>query len=134
MATKAFTTKIKIPVSQENTTKILDCLEEQFGTISTCEIDDDELKISNIKNLMNLHKADGTVKLKAKDDGYTQTMTINSSPATAFWVQIAISVLLIFVIGIGIILLPVDIILFFVGKNKLLQSVDQTLKQLKNEF
>lgn len=134
MGMQSFSTKIKVPVTPENKTKILECLEESFSKIATCEIDDDELKVAKVKSFMNLFKAEGTVKLKEKNDSYTVNVSLDCAPSVNFWIQVGISAALVLFAGIGILLFGVDIFLFFFGKSKLVKSVNYALKEAADEF
>ena len=134
MALQEFTTKIKIPVTPENKSKVTECLEEQFGKISVCEQDDNTLKVSKIKTFWNMFTADATIGVKEKEDCFVINTSLNYKPSLNFWIQVAISAALIVAGGVGVLILAVDGFFFFFGKKKLIESFNETLKKVEEEF
>lgn len=129
-----FSAKIKLPVSPENKTRIIQCIEDGFNKIGTCEVDGDEVKVSKINTLLNDFNASCTVKLKEQDDGYTVNASLAYAPSVNFWIGVGISAALVLLGGVGLILFGIDAALFFFGRKKLLGDVGGAFKKVEQEF
>ena len=124
--------KLKCDVSAENTQKIMDSIEEEFGKVaSSVEIDDSEAFVSTIKaGLSNMHKTDAKVNVVEGKDGKSYTIKLNGTSrlTPVFWISVAISVLLFFP------LLIVDAGIVFYNKSQMEKVFDSVLNAIKNEI
>ena len=124
MANELISQKIKLPVSPENKAKLLECIEDEFNKIGCCVVDDDEIKVTKIKSMLNLIEASAAVTLKEKEGNYAVYVALVYKPTIIFW--------------LGTILLCclwiIVLVLFCVGKNKLIESVNNAMKNVEQEF
>ena len=123
---------LKCDVSAENTQKIMESLEEEFGKVaSNVEIDDQEAIVSTIKaGLSNMHITNAKVELTEKKDGkgYTIKITGMSKLSVVFWISCGISVLLFFP------LLLADVGIVFYNKTQIEKVFDSILNAVKDEI
>ena len=123
--------KIKVAVSEENTKKILDLIEEEFSAIGTCDMDDNKLTISKLNaGLANFYKSSSTVTLKENKDGQSYQISVNSSVklSIVFWISCVISLLLFFPLIIA------DVGIVFYNNSEINKKFDGALNKIKSEL
>lgn len=135
MANELISQKIKLPVSPENKAKLLESIEDEFKRIGICDVDDDEIKVTKIKSMLSFFDASASVTLKEKGENYTVDAALDYKPSVCFWINVIISVVLTLATCFALIPLPIiDAILFFVGKKKLVESVNNAMNNVAREF
>ena len=123
MANELISQKIKLPVSPENKAKLLECIEDEFNKIGCCVVDDGEIKVTNIKSMLNFFEASASITLKEKGENYVVDVALAYKPTLVFWLCVLTCCLMLS-----------TLVLAFVGKNKLIESVNNAMKNVEQEF
>jgi|GEM_PF-3469289 len=124
--------KIKCEVTPENTAKIMECLEEQFGRIAAnVNVDDTTLTLSTIKGGLDaMHNTNAVVVLKEAKDGKSYTINVSAkyNMSVAFWISLAISILCMLILVIA------DAAIVFYNKKQIETAIDNSLKAVVDEI
>lgn len=124
--------KIKCEVTPENTAKIMECLEEQFGRIAAnVNVDDTTLTLSTIKGGLDaMHNTSAVIVLKEAKDGKSYTINVFAkyNMSVVFWISLAISFL------VCLILVIADAAIVFYNKKQIETAIDNSLKAIVDEI